>query len=981
MKSKSVLYCAKRIYALIFFLLGLQVLYSQPMSGNYTIGGSNPDFNTFQQAANALKVNGISGAVTFNIRPGIYMKDNGATSVMILDSLVTGTSPVNRITFQPDQASGGNVNNVILRCDFNSPSNDNQILKVALDYITIQNLTLRDADSLDVPASYLMRVEGVANVNNIIEGLIVEGCRFIGSPYYTQGQQYGTVYGIYSEYLGTGILSNNHFTNLNRGVGLDAETGGVGADSINVENSKFEHLYLGHTGAGDPIGVAIEVEFPHVYIKGNFVSNSSGARGIYIVYPADGKIESNYVQGAFKGEMDLGLNSAAQDRTDSLQVFNNVLIGSGEFATLEVRTRNTKIFHNTIINTGGNNGLWITGHDCRVINNVLKSSENTIVAYNMAGANGIVSDHNLFFKNPGWYFAQDVTGNLHTTFEFYSSITGLDTNSTFKDVEFDFDSLGIHLDECQAQDDALDGIHLPEVPVDFYGARRDSVKPFIGAVEGVRLPYDMYGEPFRTALTGFPLCVATGDFDHSNSIGIVVPDWDNSQILLFHNNGASRTFTQSGTVSTSLQPSLVKLYDLDEDGNLDLIVSGSTNAVEIFWGDGNGNFSNSDIVSTLGNVRSLEPGPNIENFSTIITTEDGFQPSTSLVGYIMNSSGRDLCYDVQRTGPNNDIDTIQAVLTDFVLADLGAGENMPAIVAPGLFGTTSLIPYLFSFDIEAESGWGICQNTNSFFHSVDHQNSFPVSGYYTNSSSIIAGDFDGDLDPDFITTGFNDNYCVLIKNNGNFTFSADTIPTAATRGLAALDYENDGDLDFVAINDALDSLGITVFLNDGVGNFEEKRNCFLPFASGHPNGIIAADFDQDGNTDIAIVSRTPFGGDSLFVLYNLGGFNQTTGVEINNLSNETPDKFELSQNYPNPFNPSTKINFELPTESNVKIFVYNILGQKVRELVNSQMSSGVHTIDFDASSLASGIYIYTIEAKTISGEGNFITAKKMLLLK
>jgi len=321
------------------------------------------------------------------------------------------------------------------------------------------------------------------------------------------------------------------------------------------------------------------------------------------------------------------------------------------------------------------------------------------------------------------------------------------------------------------------------------------------------------------------------------------------------------------------------------------------------------------------------------------------------------------------------------VLTDFVLADLGAGENMPAIVAPGLFGSTNLIPYLFSFDVLAESGWSMCQNTNSFFHSVDHQNSFPVTGYYTNNSSIITGDFDGDLDNDFITTGFDDNYCLFIRNNGSFNFSSDTISTAATRGLTALDYENDGDLDFVTINNTLDSLGITIFLNDGVGNFEEKRNCFLPFASGHPNGIVAADFDQDGNTDIAIVSRTPFGGDSLFVLYNLGGFNQTTNVETPHPINEIPDKFDLSQNYPNPFNPSTKISFNLPAESSVKIFVYNILGQKVRELVNNQLSSGIHTIDFNADNLASGIYIYTIEAKTISGNASFITAKKMILIK
>ena len=64
--------------------------------------------------------------------------------------------------------------------------------------------------------------------------------------------------------------------------------------------------------------------------------------------------------------------------------------------------------------------------------------------------------------------------------------------------------------------------------------------------------------------------------------------------------------------------------------------------------------------------------------------------------------------------------------------------------------------------------------------------------------------------------------------------------------------------------------------------------------------------------------------------------------------NVGPERFDLSQNYPNPFNPSTKIIFDLPSESNVKLFVYNLLGEKVRELVNGQVSAGVHTVDFNA---------------------------------
>jgi hypothetical protein len=88
-----------------------------------------------------------------------------------------------------------------------------------------------------------------------------------------------------------------------------------------------------------------------------------------------------------------------------------------------------------------------------------------------------------------------------------------------------------------------------------------------------------------------------------------------------------------------------------------------------------------------------------------------------------------------------------------------------------------------------------------------------------------------------------------------------------------------------------------------------------------------------------------------------------------------PQTFSLNQNYPNPFNPSTIISYQLPVEIRTVLKVYNVLGKEVATLVNEVQSSGQHSVNFNASNYASGIYFYKIEA------GPFFQVKKMILIK
>ncbi len=106
--------------------------------------------------------------------------------------------------------------------------------------------------------------------------------------------------------------------------------------------------------------------------------------------------------------------------------------------------------------------------------------------------------------------------------------------------------------------------------------------------------------------------------------------------------------------------------------------------------------------------------------------------------------------------------------------------------------------------------------------------------------------------------------------------------------------------------------------------------------------------------------------------YN-GTFQYSKNVEVSYTN--LPSKFNLAQNFPNPFNPTTIIRYAVPKSVNVKLIIYNVIGQKVETLVNETKQAGNYEIKFDGKNLASGIYFYSLQS------GNFISTKKMLILK
>jgi len=115
---------------------------------------------------------------------------------------------------------------------------------------------------------------------------------------------------------------------------------------------------------------------------------------------------------------------------------------------------------------------------------------------------------------------------------------------------------------------------------------------------------------------------------------------------------------------------------------------------------------------------------------------------------------------------------------------------------------------------------------------------------------------------------------------------------------------------------------------------------------------------------------------NIFFDMSNANFTITANIGINNNQNGTPVKFELAQNFPNPFNPVTILTYALPKKSAVTLKIYDALGRETATLINNEIKTeGYYNVEFDGTSLPSGIYYYRIEA------GEFVDTKKMIMIK
>jgi len=169
--------------------------------------------------------------------------------------------------------------------------------------------------------------------------------------------------------------------------------------------------------------------------------------------------------------------------------------------------------------------------------------------------------------------------------------------------------------------------------------------------------------------------------------------------------------------------------------------------------------------------------------------------------------------------------------------------------------------------------------------------------------------------------------------------------------------------------DLLEADPLFVDAANGDYNFSENSPC-IDNGTTDTTGLNLPSYDAAGN--IRIVD----GNEDNLAVIDMGIYEyNSTPVSILASKDAIREKFTLYNNFPNPFNPNTTIRFTLPTNTRVRLFVYNILGQKVAELINRNLTAGNYQVRFHAYGLPSGVYIYKINA------GKFVAVKKMMLVK
>jgi hypothetical protein len=271
---------------------------------------------------------------------------------------------------------------------------------------------------------------------------------------------------------------------------------------------------------------------------------------------------------------------------------------------------------------------------------------------------------------------------------------------------------------------------------------------------------------------------------------------------------------------------------------------------------------------------------------------------------------------------------------------------------------------VFLFNDTILIGFGVSPPFYSNYYTID-------GGYYIlgNSSYKVTFFMEEPVSDDMEISGDIFNNKILVAGNGDlYIFD---IPSFTLVSKQKLINGNFMGADIMMLNENFGYIAFSSFNSTKIYKFVYSSDRIVLIDSLIVDGgwIKFAKFD---GSIYSVIFQNPYDyGFSRLIIYKIK--DKVTSVGSKN--KEIPQKFALYQNYPNPFNPSTMIYYDLPVRSRVKLSVYNLLGQEVATLVNTEQEPGRYNVKFDASGLPSGVYFYTLQTPY------FTKTNKMVLVK
>ncbi|HKB85986.1 MAG TPA: FG-GAP-like repeat-containing protein [Ignavibacteriaceae bacterium] len=444
-----------------------------------------------------------------------------------------------------------------------------------------------------------------------------------------------------------------------------------------------------------------------------------------------------------------------------------------------------------------------------------------------------------------------------------------------------------------------------------------------------------------TQITGDP-CVS--DLEHFNSV--TWADYDNDgcldiltvpgiltytsfDVYLYHNNG-NGTFTRvTGLPHNGINTGGGSgMIDVDNDGDLDIFASAYDGNNLLLLNDGNGNFSQvtSGTLIANGNYNEGDSWADYDkdgDLDLFVAVNNYFGGNNRL---FLNNGNSSSWLGVKCTGTGSNRMGIGAVLKATAVIN-GQQVSQTSVISTQTGGGTSS-----QNSIIAHFGFGDASTIDTI--SIDWPDGIQDKFYNVSVNQILSVQ-EGETVPVEIVS---------------FTAAA-CEDGVVLNWQTATETNNKGfDVERRVNNSQLSAGWERIGFAGGVGTVIE------PKTYSYTDKNI-----PDGNYSYRL-KQIDFNG-----TYE---YSKEAEVNVNN-----PVEFSLSQNYPNPFNPVTTIRYSIPEDGNIKLKVYNSLGQQEAELINGFVKAGSREVKFDGSGLASGVYFYKIES------GNEVIIKKLMLLK